>query len=364
MTARKDQDMVLFLNNEEIKSVLGMKDCMGAIEEAFAEMHYGRAAFFDVIDFWIPTPSSPEEYYRPRTMIGAIEKSGSYCVRLMSDVMYWVKKGELETEEKYCVTPGTFCGLLVLFGTHHGEPLAILQDGYIQHMRVGATAGVAAKYMARPDADTLGMIGSGGMARSYLTAFSVARSIRKVRVYSPNKEHREAYAREMSEALGIEVEPVDEAKKAVQGAAIVATCTDSMAPVVKADWLEPGMFLVNLRSGGMIEYESEVFRRVDLIVRTSNNLFQRKVLAGAEELGRSKGWDKLQYAAKEAQATLDQVIVGAVNGRTHEAQITFFDNGGVGIQFAAVASKAYELAKVKDLGRDLPAEWFLQKIRD
>ncbi len=64
--------MVLFLNVEEIKSVLGIKDCIGAIAEAFAEMHYGRAAFFDVIDFWIPTPASPKECYRPRTEQGSI----------------------------------------------------------------------------------------------------------------------------------------------------------------------------------------------------------------------------------------------------------------------------------------------------
>ncbi|MFQ5934245.1 MAG: ornithine cyclodeaminase family protein [Dehalococcoidia bacterium] len=356
--------MPLLLNNDDIRSALSIRDCMEVIEEAFGEMHRGNAGFFDVIDFWVPTSASPDEFYRPRTMIGAVEKTKSYCVRLMSDVLYWPREGANETEEKYCVQRGTYCGLLFLFNTDNGEPLAILQDGYIQHLRVGATAGVAAKYMARTDADLVGMIGSGGMARSYLRAFHVARPLKRVKVYSPTKEHREAYAREMAQELGIEVEAVGDARAAVKGAALVATCTDSMEPILKGDWLEPGMFLVNLRSGAMIEFDKSVFERVDLTVRTSNNLFQRKVLAGAEAAGKSKGWDRLQYISKEEQPTLGQVVAGVVRGRRDDRQITFFDNGGVGLQFAAAAARAYELAKKRGLGRGLPLEWFVQTIRD
>src|SRR4029453_16091295 len=98
--------------------------------------------------------------------------------------------------EKYCVEPGTYCGLIMLFSTRNGEPLAIINDGHLQHMRVGGGAGLGAKYLARPDAHGVGMIGAGGVARTSLEAMPCPGDTRTVRVYSPNRAHREAYAEE------------------------------------------------------------------------------------------------------------------------------------------------------------------------
>ena len=93
----------------------------------------------------------------------------------------------------------------MLFSTENGEPLAIINDGYLQHLRVGALYGLGAKYLARNDASIVGMIGSGGMAHSHLLAFAAVRKIKKVKVYSPNREHRESYARDMEQALDVDV---------------------------------------------------------------------------------------------------------------------------------------------------------------
>jgi len=111
-----------------------------------------------------------------------------------------------------------------LLSTRNGEPLAFINDGHLQHMRVGGGAGLGAKYLARPDSRVVGMIGSGGMARTYLEAFTRVRDVQKVRVYSPSKAHREAYAEEMSTEHDIEVEAVDSAEEAVRGVDIVSCC--------------------------------------------------------------------------------------------------------------------------------------------
>jgi hypothetical protein len=88
------------------------------------------------------------------------------------------------TQEKYCIEPGTYSGIILLYSIVNGEPLALLQDGYLQHVRVGAAAGIGVDLMALPEADTLGLIGSGAMARTYLEAIAEVRSLRQVRVYS------------------------------------------------------------------------------------------------------------------------------------------------------------------------------------
>ena len=94
--------------------------------------------------------------------------------------------------------PGTYCGLIMLFSTRDGEPLAMINDGILQHMRVGGGAGLGVRYLSRPDSRTVGMLGSGGMARTYLEAFAAVRDIRSVKVFSPTKANRERYAEEMS----------------------------------------------------------------------------------------------------------------------------------------------------------------------
>ena len=136
--------------------------------------------------------------------------------------------------------PGSFCGLILLNSIENGEPLALINDGYLQHMRVGADSGIGAKYMAREDATVVGMIGSGGMARSHVDSFLQARQIKKIQVYSPTKANREAYAKEISENYGLDVIPMNHPRDVYKGAHIVAGCTDSAVPIVIGKWLEEG----------------------------------------------------------------------------------------------------------------------------
>src|SRR5262249_39235692 len=161
---------------------------------------------------------------------------------------------------KYCMRPGTYCGLVLLFSTADGEPLAIINDGYLQHARVGASAGIGTRLLARGDARTVGMIGAGGMARTVLEALDEGRDIRAVKVFSRSAANREAYAAEMSAQFDISVTAVASAREAVRGADIVATCTDSMHPVIEGSWLEAGMHVVNI---GPSDLGGDTFARID-----------------------------------------------------------------------------------------------------
>jgi ornithine cyclodeaminase/alanine dehydrogenase-like protein (mu-crystallin family) len=154
--------------------------------------------------------------------------------------------------------------LLFLFSARDATPAAMINDGLLQHVRVGGGAGLGVKYMSRSDSETVGMIGSGGMARTYLDAFCAVRKIRKVKVYSPNRENVLRYASEMSNRHGIEVEPSADAREAVRGADIVSLCTSTNEPVFKNEWIEPGMHVTNLTSA---DIEPSLPRRVDVAVR-------------------------------------------------------------------------------------------------
>ncbi|MBI2209970.1 MAG: ornithine cyclodeaminase family protein, partial [Deltaproteobacteria bacterium] len=230
--------MTLILNNDDVRSVLTMEATMAALEEAYRQVARGEAVCRPRIDIQIPT-RDPRKVYQWGTMEGG-SISGYFAIRMKSDVVYEQEYEGARTQEKYCVEPGKFCGLILLVSIENGEPVALINDGYLQHMRVGADSGIGVKYMAREDAEVVGMLGSGGMARSHAESFRLARKIKKIQVYSPTKTHREQYAREVSEQLGIEVVPVSHPGDAYKGAHIIAGCTDSAVPVIIGKWLEEG----------------------------------------------------------------------------------------------------------------------------
>jgi alanine dehydrogenase len=364
---------MIYLNNEDIAQLLTPKFCIEALEDAFHLLAQGRALSRPRTDVWVPC-GRPDGYYRWGSMEGAIEPWGVFVTRMKSDIVTWTPEG---TDELHCVQPGIFSGFLMMFSTRNGAPLALMNDGILHHLRVAAGAALGVKYLAREDSSVVGMIGSGGMARAYLSAFCAVRPIAKVKVYSPTKSHREAFAREMSGELNIPVEPYDQPERVVRGSDIVATCTDATGLVVtEPAWIEKGMHLANLSSR---EWSWEIVRRCDVVVQIGTETLGAG--KGKEEGERNYGWASWLIGRPEEIARIPKrpvsntdflkypsfvdLLKDPAKRRTAAEQVTFFHNLGLlGFQFAAVAAKVYALAEESKMGRKLSTEPFLQDIRD
>lgn len=367
---------MLFLSNQDVESVLDMPSSIRAMEEAYEDLVDSRAGYRPRIDFYVPQ-EPPAHYYRWGTMEGTSRRLGVFAIRMKSDMLVWNRAGDFPTEEKYCIQPGTWCGLIFLLSTRNGEPLAIMNDGILQHMRVGACAGLGAKYLSRPDAKVVGMLGSGGMARTYAMAYCAVRPIERIQVFSPTLENRRRYAEEMTERLGIEVVPVNSAEEAARGADLLAAATDSLVPVLKPHLLAPGMHVTNVRGN---EVGRELLTHLGLMVRLGTPTLPAtdplpSTFHGSDGMfaycaGTPEEMDVVPKAAtrvqdREGVATLPDIMAGRAAGRTSPDQITFLNNQGTqGLQFAAVGAVAYQRAKERGLGRTIPTEWFLQDIRD
>ena len=360
---------MLLINNQVVEQILDMKGCIDALDIGYRDLVNERASYRGRYDFFVPN-DDPKLMYRWGTMEGASRSFETFAIRMKSDMLEWP---EGQTVEKYCVEPGTFCGFVMVFSTRNGEPLAIINDGIIQHMRVGGCAGLGAKYLSRADSSTVGIFGSGGMARTYLLAFNEVRKISKVKVYSPTKKNRDAYADQMSKKLAIEIIPVERPKEVLRGSDIVATCTDAIQVVVNDPALiEPGMHLTCVKSN---EWNPEIVKRSDLVVkmgRATMNLDvgqmriggEAAVVAGnAEEIKRIAN-PKVDIFSKD-YSLLTDVMSGKITGRTDKNQVTFFANSGTqGLQFASTAGYVVREAKKRGLGQEIPTGWFLQDIRD
>jgi len=372
--------MTLLINNDDVRRVLTMETAMDALEDAYQQLVRKDAVCRPRIDIRIPT-GEDDRVYQWGTMEGGSSVSGYFAIRMKSDVIYEREYEGVRTQEKYCSRPGKFCGLILLNDVRTGEPLAIINDGVLQHFRVGADSGIGVKYMAKEHAEVVGMLGSGGMARSHVAAFLHARpTIRRVQVFSPTKANREAYAREVADLYGLEVEAVDQPSGVFRGADIVAGCTDSAVPLPMADWLEPGAHVTCI--GGRPD-DATYQERVDVYLRLGtapgpvsrpewevpdehigyhaqpdNPAFEQHRLNKTELHRRD-----LEMRAR--RVSFNDLLTGRAPGRTSDQEITFSERGNLqGNQFWAVAGKVYEAARAQGLGHELPTDWFLQDIRD
>jgi ornithine cyclodeaminase/alanine dehydrogenase-like protein (mu-crystallin family) len=374
---------VLFINNEEVEKVLAMEAVLRVIEEGHRELVRKELVGRPRVDVYTETGDS-DQFHRWGTMEGSSKSLQRFAIRMKSDVVSWPSRHGVRVEDKYCVKPGLFCGLIFLFSTENGAPLAVINDGYLQHMRVAALFGLGAKYLARADASVVGMLGSGGMARSHLTAFASVRKIKKAKVHSPNKEHRELYAREMEKALGIEVIPCANPEEASNEVDILATCTNSRDPTVFARMLEPGMHLTQVSN----EFADDVYPKID-VCAVGGPVSQ---VAGGAPIDDSAGFPTYLAGSLEAlkkargkprsrsdrnkdfrgrSVLLADLIAGKADGRSNPAEISASSGVKVrgedtvkGLQFVTVSSLVYDLVKKAGLGREVPQEWFLQDIRD
>jgi len=366
---------MLLLKDEDVQKVLTMSMTLEALDMVQQEIIKGDAATMGRIDVYMPC-ATPESYYRWAVMTGGTRNDGYVVARMLSDIVSWPGESGQQRENKHCIEPGTYFGMLLMFSAANGMPVAFINDGYLQHLRVAGGAGLGVKYLAKKDSHVVGMIGAGGMARTYLEAFKHVRDINKVKVYSTNPANAKAYADEMSEKFEIEVQPVDSAREAVKGVDIASCCTSSIHPVFKTEWLEPGMHVTDVTWD---ETEAGFANAVDVPVVMGEstphleNPPANAFYAAHGFLGYVAGQPEEKAIIPKrpprpeilAMPTLADVLSGKAKGRENDEQTSWFLNLGVmGMQFGAVCTAAYNEAKKRGIGRDIPTEWFTQNIRD
>src|SRR5262245_30932476 len=249
---------MLILSNEDAEELLTMPDCIAALEEAYREQASNEAvnaARSDAV-----TQSGHAGAIYSLKLMGAVVRSlGVGVVRLNSDIISFANN----RQKKLPLAPGArYTGLVLLFSTETGEPLAIFPDGVLQLMRVGATSAIAARHLARADARTVAVLGAGAQAAGHVRAIATMRKIDSIRCYSPTADKREAFCREMAERVGIAIRGVSSPEDAVRGADIVLCATNSVKPVFAAGWLAPGLHVCTIRGP---ELDPSVVKLADLI---------------------------------------------------------------------------------------------------
>ncbi len=361
--------MTLILNNQQISHLVSIQDCIDVLEDAYLELAAGRGAFRRRSDICTPSTHPSGGIYALKSMDGVVPKLGVGAIRLNSDILTFPTISDVKRRVKIPAAPNNrYTGLVLLFSTATGEPLAIFPDGMVQPMRVAATSAIAAKVLAREDAQIVTILGSGWQARSQVRAIVCVRNVKELRVYSTRKHMREAFAEEMSSIVNREIQVFDDPAKAVAGADIVLTATNAIEPVVEPEWIVPGMHISSIKPA---EFSAAVVGRADVaatlmgdcdpvLIGSDGVSVPEAPGGGLQNLAEEIGWASLPTLP---ELLLDRKLGrNESRGRTSRSQVTCFLNPlGLGYQFAAVGAIVHQRAKEQAIGQELPTDWFTEQ---
>ena len=356
--------MTILLSNDEIASLLDINDVLEALEEAYREAAKNRAILGARAEI-ITETTHPDSVYQLKMMSSSISSLGVGAVRINSDILSFPTVGGKKRRKKIPLAPGDrWTGLVLLFSTHTGEPLMIFPDGVMQRMRVAGASALGAKYMARKNAKTVALIGSGWQAGAQAMAIAAVRSVEQIRIYSMTRKNRDDFCQQMSPKIGVDMHPCGDIEEAITGADIVLCATNSESNVLFQRFVKPGMHISTIRDN---EIELAAIKAADQVVMHDsggmdfdhyNNTHGIKIADQKKEAGNSP---EMAYLRKVP--TLPDLITGSAKGRNSDNDITCFLNyRGLAIQFAAVGATLYERAKAQNIGNHMPTEWFTEDV--
>jgi alanine dehydrogenase len=348
--------MTLVLEDKHVAQILPMADCIDAMETAFRDFANGGVNIPRIR--YRSTTSDPHVMYGSNIHIGTVPSLDVAAVRLGGSARGVEPRDQGAQARK---PGGRNWGFICLISMQTGELLALIQEFLLSGVRVGATSGLAVKHIAREDVTTVGMYGSGKLARTDLEAFALVRPIQRVKVYSPTAQHREEFASEMSAKLEIEVLAVDDPRDVVRGVDIVCCATNAGyvtgEPVLDGEWLEPGQLVISLQNSDANFLKTEVdestlARSSAIVLNDKESVFanNQQELLGPLERGLIS-WEQVHL--------LGDIVAGkALINAGPDGIVYYKNNTGMGIQMAAAGAKIYENALEKGIGHEIPSEWF------
>lgn len=315
---------LLYLTEDDVRGLLTMDMALSAVEAAFRKLSLDEAE------------SVPRRRCQTDQVMLHVLPAAAKTLGALGFKAYTVSR-----------TGGTDFRVY-LFDPKTGAPTAILEADHLGRVRTGAASGVATKVLARKDATTVGVYGTGRQAQTQLEAVCKVRKITKAVVYSRDEAKRTAFAGEMTKLCGVEVVPAAKPEDAAKGLDIVVTMTSSREPVLFGEWVADGAHL-NLAGSNFLaktETDPAVFRRAALIAVDSKE--QAKLEAGDFVTPMRDGifgWAEVFEFA--------HILTGRYPGRQSPTDVTVFKSLGLGIEDIAVAVKVVEKARASGVGKEI-----------
>lgn len=319
---------VLWLEQEEVKSVVKMQATIEVVEKAFKEHGLGKVQM------------PPKSYLYYPSYNGDLRTMPAY---LEEEDITGVKIVNVHPENPEKGFP-TVMALIVLISPKTGAPVAVLDGTYLTDIRTGAAGGLAAKYLARKDSKIIGIVGAGRQARTQLAALCYFFEPELVRITSRRKQSVAQFKEDMKTSIACEIRWEEEVEK-VCDCDILVTTTPVRKPLIKAEWIREGTHInaIGADAVGKEELDPELLLTSKIIV---DDMVQA-LHSGEVNVPLAKDY----ISENDIYCQLGEIIAGLKPGRTRNEEITIFDSTGLAIQDVASAQLAYKKALEKGLGK-------------
>lgn len=320
---------VLIVNQDEVRALLPMNECIEVMAEALKTLARG-----DVILPLRPVMRLPDPSNALILMPAYLGAPAALGLKVIT-----IFPGNAGSEFD------SHPGVVMLFDTEHGQPLAIMDASEITAIRTAAVSGVATRLLAREDAADLALLGSGVQARTHLDAMLAVRPVRRVRVWSRTPERARAFAEAAARRHNQPVEPVSTAGDAVEGAGLICTTTASSEPVLLGEWIAPGAHInaVGSSVAATRELDTAAVARSRMYVDRRESTVNE---AGDFLIPKREG----AFGDEHIRGELGELLLGSVQGRTTPEQITLFKSLGLAIEDVAAARYIFTKAQQQNAG--------------
>ena len=317
--------MTLLLTEADVRSLLTMPIALEIVEESLRQQGNGELVL------------------HPRRRVKLPDNALLHYMAAANPVRGYIGM------KLYTVARGVARFVVPLFRSTTGEMAALIEADALGQIRTGAASGVATKYLANTNARTACIIGTGYQARTQLEAVAAVRRLERVQAFGRDPERRANFCREMTERIGIAVEPTNSGEEAARGAEIIITATSATKVVLEGAWVAPGMHINAMGANWPQKRELDtaaVARASKVVV---DFIEQSKMEAG--DLIQAFGEDQSRW---DAVQELSQIVAGKAPGRSSADQITLFKSNGIATWDLAAAVRVYEMAVARGMGKTIP----------
>jgi ornithine cyclodeaminase len=320
------------LTEQQVHSLLPMSDLIAAMESALAKFSSREVlqpvrsvltvgptkAYFGLMPAYIPSPAS----------------LGAKIVTVFED-----------NHKKHL--PSHLATILLL-DPETGALLAIMDGRYITEARTAAVSAVSTRFLGKPDASTLAIIGSGVQARSHLEAYQHVRQLKEVRIWSPRPQSRQQFVDDMSPQFAIPIVAADTAEAAIRGADLIVLATSSPTPVIDDSWVSEGAHVVCVGACRPTQQEMP-----PLLVKRSRLYVDSSAAAVLESGDVVMNIAAGLFDASHIRGELGELVLGRVEGRTSDRDITVFKSLGMAVEDVVAADLVYRRASESGAGTEL-----------
>jgi alanine dehydrogenase len=323
---------MLVLSEKQVHSLVEIEDFIACLEQAHIQFSAGKVVM--PVRLVVPLP---EIKGRITSMPAFLSEGSALGIKIISYFQENPRQG---------LPP--ILATITLYSTETGKLMVLMDGVYITAIRTACASAMATRALANPDTPVLGVIGGGTQARTHIRALSKVRSLDRVLIWSPSGTSAQKVKEELEQEVGFEIRPQDSAEAVVREADLLATVSAAGEPILKAEWLKPGVHInaVGSHRPDLREIGSDTVKRATVVVdsRDAINSECGDILLAIEEGA---------IPEDHVRGEIGEVLAGTKQGRTSADEITMYKSVGIALQDVAAAKLVYQRALEKHVGTEV-----------